>query len=192
MKILPYLLIASILFSGCQPSRRVVIKQMPADPPGTVFATEEAERVRQPAVIKAYSVGPYIDPNSPMVVHREHEILVEEAASSWNLMPSSYIQRGPTASAPDAAYAPQMSTTELQLRLREIESLMQSTRGQSSNIDQAVGQLQVVTNILTQVLKRQLSLEQRTRALEDQSFKPANDPTTNAPSQKRRSVPDPW
>lgn len=173
------LLLIAGLCAGCQQTpTRVVVTRSGIEPPGTYVS--DASEVRRPPLIKSYQLGPYTDPSSSRVLHREHEILVEEAPGSWRLAPKAAVPRGPVNVAADPAYAPQPTPDELLMRLREMSQMAQLAREQSTNLDLVMVQFQSVTNLIVQVLKRQVTIEQRTRLLELELIRPATTGTTNS------------
>ncbi len=192
--ILLFALTTLALSSGCQNSpQRVFVRPFPAEPPGTFLDEQQAAAIRQPPVLKGYQLGPYVDPNNPRVLHREHEMVVEESSGGWKRMPQTLVQRGPTVVAPDSAQSPQFVAGELQMRLREVNQVLQSSQEQTANTTQVISQLQTVTNLLSAVLQRQATLEQRTRSLEQQK-PPAPARQTNAPAAapKKATGRDAW
>jgi hypothetical protein len=187
------LLLALGLCIGCkQTPTCVVVTPWAIEPPGTYVS--ETSDARRPPLIKSYQLGPHIDPKSPRVLHREHEILVEEAPASWRVAPKSVAPRSPSNAVLDSAYTPQRTPDEFLMRLREMGQIMQLAREQSTNIDLVMLQFQSVTNLIVQVIKRQVTLEQRTRLLEEELARPvkATNSTPTPTPPKQRSGPDPW
>lgn len=189
------LLLMAGLCAGCQQTpTRVVVTRCGVEPPGTYIS--DASEVRRPPLIKSYQLGPYTDPGSSRVLHREHEILVEETPGSWHLAPKAVASRGPLNAAADPAYAPQPTPDELLMRLREMSQMAQLAREQSTNLDLVMSQFQSVTNLIVQVLKRQVTIEQRTRLLEQELIRPATTGTTNStptpPPSKQPKRLDQW
>lgn len=188
-----------LLLAGCAcPHRNVVtVCELPRSVPGTSLPQTNAETVRHPGVVKAYSVGRYPDPNDPRVLHEGHVVYVEEASPTWDLRPHqpTFVPLGPAVSAPEPANSPTRSADEWVLQFQEQRVATQKMREQSERFQDAIGGISATITITTnlagqmqQLGRQQRSIADRLQLLEESTRHDSRtnaNADLNAPARKR-------
>jgi hypothetical protein len=133
MKKLSILLLASLSLVGCatsgsqsgySSSRSIRTTEVPmraVSVPGTELPLPEESSVRYGEVVKAYEVGPYVDPADPKVRHDAHTVARVEQDAAWDLHPNKDVkaQRGPATMAVDPAMQSNPLTAEFEQELEK-------------------------------------------------------------------------
>lgn len=181
MKHLPLLALFGLV--GCQNiPPTVFVREVPV----RVTTTNTLDVIRFPSTYTAYTVGRRPDAAHPNVMHEAHILYVREAPDRWNLQP-------PVASVPsplpanlvqDGAFAPLSMDAQLRQELQRQQQLSQSLAEQTQRAQQSADSLvpaaRQVMELTTQVQKRQQSIDERLRRLEEASGPVSN--FTNWPS----------
>ncbi len=82
-----FVLIPLVLFAGCA-SKKPVVVHMSRAVPGTIIPADQTESIRYGENLKAYTVGRYIEPDNPLVMHERHTVYRVETTAKWNLHPN--------------------------------------------------------------------------------------------------------
>ena len=77
------------MLAACASRNEPVVRVTPVSVPGTTLPSEGIESVRYAEDIKAYSLGRYVDPNNPGIMHEAHTIYQVETTAKWNLHPNA-------------------------------------------------------------------------------------------------------
>ncbi len=93
MKTNAHLVVFTVLLAGCQAA-----PPPPSTPASTlpVFVPPPAAQVRTREVVKAYTIGAYVDPDDPTLRHEAHTVQRIEAAANWDLRPVAEVKSTPS------------------------------------------------------------------------------------------------
>ncbi len=98
-------LIPLLLLTACA-SKKPVVVQMNRSVPGTIIPAEDADSIRYGENLKAYTVGRYVEPDNPLVMHERHTVYRVETTAKWNLHPNPAVSvpMGPATRIVDPAH----------------------------------------------------------------------------------------
>jgi hypothetical protein len=185
-----FFFIPLILLPACA-TRKPVVVQMPPTMPATMLAPPDVAAIRYPENVKAYSIGRYVDPNDPLVMHEAHTIYRVETTSKWNLHPNALVDvpGGPVVGLIDTAHQASPLTPEIaaEVERQKVATMALLAEGQRMNL--ALNQLAKVLPATAQVaaendrLKSEMTMtESRLNALEEEFRKTqAEDSFTTSP-----------
>jgi hypothetical protein len=150
-----------LLFLPACASHKPVVVQMPPGVPGTVLSTEDMQSVRYGENIEAYSMGRYIDPNDPLVMHEAHTVYRVETTAKWNLHPNApvYVPSGPVVGIVDPAYKEGPLTPEVAAEVAKQRAATQALVAQGQRMNLALGQLSQTLGSTAQVAAQNAQLQ---------------------------------
>jgi hypothetical protein len=153
-------LIPLLLLPACA-SHRPVVVEMPETVPGTILAAEDMQSVRYGENIEAYSIGRYIDPNDPLVMHEAHTVYRVETTAKWNLHPNApvYVPSGPVVGIIDPAYKEGPLTPEVAAEVAKQRAATQALVAQGQRMNFALGQLSQTLAITAHVAGQNVQLQ---------------------------------
>jgi len=185
-----FFFIPLILLPACA-TRKPVVVQMPPTMPATMLAPPDVAAVRYPENVKAYSIGRYVDPNDPLVMHEAHTLYRVETTAKWNLHPNAPVDvpGGPVVGLIDTAHQTSPLTPEIaaEVERQKVATMALLAEGQRMNL--ALNQLAKVLPATAQVaaendrLKSEMTMtKSRLNALEEEFRKTqAEDSFTTSP-----------
>lgn len=149
-----------VLLSACA-SHKPVVVQMPPSVPGTILSSEDMESVRYGENIESYSIGRYIDPNDPLVMHEAHTVYRVETTAKWNLHPNVpvYVPSGPVVGIVDPAYQQGPLTPEVAAEVAKQRAATQALVAQGQRMNLALGALSQTLGATAQVAAQNAQLQ---------------------------------
>jgi len=169
------LFIPLILLPACA-SKKPVVVQMPPSVPGTILTSDDMESVRYGENLKAYSIGRYIDPNDPLVMHEAHTVYRVETTAKWNLHPNApvTVPGGPVVGIIDPAHKDSPVTPEIVAEVDRQKAATMALIVQGQRMNLALNQLSKTLSGTAQVAAENVQLkgeltttEKRLDALEE-------------------------
>jgi polyhydroxyalkanoate synthesis regulator phasin len=194
------LLSLSVMLAACASRNEPVVRVTPVSVPGTTLPSEGIESVRYAEDIKAYSLGRYVDPNNPGIMHEAHTIYQVETTAKWNLHPNAPVSfpLGPVR-VRDSAKTTTPVANELIVELNQqkeaTKSIMQGGQLVSQKLSELANKLQQTQQIVTQnaQLKQEVdSTAQRLDALEEQLREQQGANHTASPDNIPKDTPSDW
>jgi hypothetical protein len=94
LKLIPFLSLTLLFLNSCSsdPEPVVVVQEQPellyTEVAGNFAEPQELEHLRYGENVKGYTVGRYVDPSDPTIMHEQSVIYRLEEPSSWNLQPN--------------------------------------------------------------------------------------------------------
>lgn len=130
-----------IFLSACA-SKKSVVVHMPPPVSGTILSSDDMESVRYGENVKAYSLGRYIDPNDPLVMHEAHTIYRVETTAKWNLHPNAPedVPAGPVSGIIDSAHVDSPITPIVAAEVSRQKALTQALLQQSREMNAVVNE----------------------------------------------------
>ena len=150
--IIPLVLVASC---ASQPKRYVFQDTLPAP--------VAKPTVRYPEMIRAYPVGPYVDPNHPDLMHAGHPMYRVEEPARWDLHPGPHHEAitGPLNPRPDAAFAPPPTNDVILAELNRQRDATERVMSEALRLAHAYDELQKVINEMKSVATNHVEMSAR-------------------------------
>lgn len=154
---------AALIFNGCE-STEPATEQPPPSQPMQVSGTEldpyNMAKVRTPEAIRAYYLGPYVDPQDSGIRHDGHRISRIERPAQWNLTPTAptAVPLGPVIAVADPAQQTALLTGELDNKIAQANNLIAALIEQN---DQLQAQLQQKDKAIEDLSRRISTIEKR-------------------------------
>jgi hypothetical protein len=157
LAVIPLVLVASC---ASQPKRYVFQDTLPAP--------VAKPTVRYPEVIRAYPVGPYVDPNHPDLMHARHPMYRIEEPARWDLHPGPYGEAitGPLNPPPDAAFSPPPTTDVIVAELNRQREATERVMGEALRLAHSYDELQKVINEMKSVATNHVETSARVAEFE--------------------------
>jgi len=180
------------MLAACASRNEPVVRVTPVSVPGTTLPSEGIESVRYAEDIKAYSLGRYVDPNNPGIMHEAHTIYQVETNAPVS-MPLGPVR------VRDSAKTTTPVANELIVELNQqkeaTKSIMQGGQLVSQKLSELANKLQQTQQIVTQnaQLKQEVvSTAQRLDALEEQLREQQGANHTASPDNIPKDTPSDW
>lgn len=162
---LTILMILSLAFglSGCKTARTAKVKP-PASQPIQVSGTEldpyNMAKIRTPESVRAYYIGPYIDPEDSRIRHDGHRVSVIDNQAEWNLNPSAptAVPLGPVVAVSDPAKQTMQLSGELDSKIVQANTLIAALLEQN---DELLAELKQKDQELDKISERVLAIENK-------------------------------
>ncbi len=214
---LPALVLVPLLCGCASKGKIVTTERVPIISPntsGTLLTPADQSLVRSGEVIKSYQVNPYEDPHDPSVRHREHLVERVESSPRWINSPThlAELNSGPASAPPDPAKVSNPYTAELEIKLKQQESVMLASTKLADVMESRIKELTTqldknkdLQNASSEVLSKNqqlhseisslrgevASLEAQMRVIADSAQKAVEAPQANTTSQQPQIAPAP-
>ena len=154
--------VALLVLTGCvsNPAPRIVC--LPVAP--GLLPPEHREAVWFPDQIAPYTIGRYVDPRDPHVLHEAHTIYRREQTSRPNLTPSPVLVFPPVAAAP-AINVTAMLRDALTAEVNQQRATSQAIIEQARNLDQHLRRLNAQTQEFRVALQESHRLREQLTAV---------------------------
>ncbi len=156
------IVISLLVLAGCA-SKKPVVVHMNHDVPGTVIPSDEAESVRYGENLKAYTIGRYVEPDNPLVMHERHTVYRVETTAKWNLHPNAPVgvAMGPAVGIVDSAHRNPPVNAEIISEINRQRSLTQTVISEQQHLDQTLGKLSGVVAATQQTAIQSAQVKQQ-------------------------------
>ena len=143
----------TIILAACATRREPVVRVTPASVPGTMLPSDGIESVRYEENIRAYSLGRYVDPNDPLIMHEGHSIYRVETTAKWNLHQASpvSISSGPVVRIQDTAKTSALLRDELAAELNRQKEATKTIIQSGQTVTQKLGELSTAVQQTRQI-----------------------------------------
>ena len=165
-----------ILLAAC--ATKPVVHVTAASVPGTTLPADSVESVRYAENIKSYSLGRYVDPADPLIMHEEHPIYRVETTAKWNLHPPTspvLVSSGPITRIRDTAKTTVLQRDELAAELnrqKEITTaVIQNSQAMTHKLGEMASAVQQTKQMAADAVQLQKQIDaanQRLDLLEEQ------------------------
>lgn len=134
--------------------------------PGTIIPAEDAESVRYGENLKAYTVGRYVEPDNPLVMHERHTVFRVETTAKWNLHPNPAVSvpMGPATRIVDAARREPPVNAEVISEVNRQKGITQTLIAEQKRMEDALKQLSGVIAANQQTAAQNAQLKQESDA----------------------------
>jgi hypothetical protein len=154
-------LIPLLLLTACA-SKKPVVVHMTRSEPGTFIPAEDAESVRYGENLKAYTMGRYVEPDNPLVMHERHTVYRVETTAKWNLHPNPAggVPMGPVNHIVDTARREPPVNAEIISEVNRQKGMTQTLIAQQQRMEEALKQLSGVITASQQTAAQNAQLKQ--------------------------------
>jgi hypothetical protein len=158
-------LIPLLLLTACA-SKKPVVVHMNRNVPGTIIPAEDAESIRYGENLKAYTVGRYVEPDNPLVMHERHTVYRVETTAKWNLHPNlaASVPMGPATRIVDPAHREPPVNAEVISEVNRQKGMTQTLIAEQKRMEDALKQLSGVIAANQQTAAQNAQLKQESDA----------------------------
>lgn len=158
-------LIPLLLLTACASKKPVVVHMNPSVP-GTIIPAEDAESVRYGENLKAYTVGRYVEPDNPLVMHDRHTVFRVETTAKWNLHPNpaASVPMGPATRIVDPAHRDAPVNAEVISEVNRQKGMTQTLIAEQKRMEDSLKQLSGVIAATQQTAAQNAQLKQESDA----------------------------
>ncbi|HEY3856445.1 MAG TPA: hypothetical protein VGO67_18835 [Verrucomicrobiae bacterium] len=158
-------LIPLLVLTACA-SKKPVVVHMNRSVPGTVIPVEDAESIRYGENLKAYTVGRYVEPDNPLVMHERHMVYRVETTAKWNLHPnlSVGVPMGPATRIVDSAHRDPPVNAEIISEVNRQKEMTETLITEQKRMEDSLKQLSGVIAATQQTAAQNAQLKQESDA----------------------------
>jgi hypothetical protein len=158
-------LIPLLLLTACA-SKKPVVVHMNRSVSGTIIPAEDAESVRYGENLKAYTVGRYVEPDNPLVMHERHTVYRVETTAKWNLHPNPAVSvpMGPATLIVDPAHRDPPVNAEVISEVNRQKGMTQTLIAEQKRMEDSLKQLSGVIAATQQTAAQNAQLKQESDA----------------------------
>jgi hypothetical protein len=158
-------LIPLLLLTACA-SKKPVVVHMNRNVPGTIIPAEDAESIRYGENLKAYTVGRYVEPDNPLVMHERHTVYRVETTAKWNLHPNPAVSvpMGPATRIVDPAHRDPPVNAEVISEVNRQKGMTQTLIAEQKRMEDSLKQLSGVIAATQQTAAQNAQLKQESDA----------------------------
>jgi hypothetical protein len=173
MKTLLPLSLIALALAGCASSKPDVTDMNPTPVTGNTVASNSVESVHTQDVIKAYPTGRYVDPNDGNVMYGQGVAYQVQQNGSWNLNNNDpvHVPLGPVTEYTTPAGNPNVTSPELEQRLREEDSVVKVVTSENDRLMQELDRLRLALADAQTDKAKLADLQNQLKALEDEKVK---------------------
>ena len=134
--------------------------------PGTIIPAEDAESIRYGENLKAYTVGRYVEPDNPLVMHERHTVYRVETTAKWNLHPNPAVSvpMGPATRIVDPAHRDPPVNAEVISEVNRQKGMTQTLIAEQKRMEDSLKQLSGVIAATQQTAAQNAQLKQESDA----------------------------
>jgi hypothetical protein len=158
-------LIPLVLLTACA-SKKPVVVHMNRSVPGTIIPAEDADSIRYGENLKAYTVGRYVEPDNPLVMHERHTVFRVETTAKWNLHPNPAVSvpMGPATRIVDPARREPPVNAEVISEVNRQKGITQTLIAEQKRMEDALKKLSGVIAANQQTAAQNAQLKQESDA----------------------------